>query len=61
MPPPTGPEPGGEAGITPEQYMKDMNIILETNFTEDDEMIDLSKAKKSLFEMEDKLKSLLKD
>jgi hypothetical protein len=61
VPPPSGPEPGGEAGVTPEQYIKDMNIILETNFTEDDEMIDLSKAKKSLFEIDDKLKSLLKD
>jgi len=60
-PPPPGPEPGGEAGVTPEQYERDMNILLEKNFTEDDELIDLSKAKKSLVEIEDKLKSLLKD
>lgn len=60
-PPPPGPEPGGEAGVTPEQYLKDMNILLENNFTEDDELIDLSKAKKSISEIEDKLKSLLKD
>ena len=60
-PPPPGPEPGGEAGVTPEQYERDMNILLENNFTEDDELIDLSKAKKSLVEIEDKLKSLLKD
>ena len=60
-PPPPGPEPGGEAGVTPEQYFKDMNILLENNFTEDDELIDLSKAKKSITEIEDKLNSLLKD
>ena len=60
-PPPPGPEPGGEAGVTPESIERDMNILLESNMFGNDEMIDLSKAKKSLGEMEQKLNSLLKD
>ena len=59
--PPPGPEPGGEAGVTPESVERDMNILLESDMLRDDEMIDLSKAKKSLGEMEQKLNSLLKD
>jgi len=38
-----------------------MNILLESDMIDDDDMIDLSKARKSLGEMEQKLKSLLKD
>jgi hypothetical protein len=60
-PPAPGPEPGGEAGVTPESIEKDMNILLETNMIDQDDVIDLSKAKKSLGEMEQKLNSLLKD
>jgi hypothetical protein len=60
-PPAPGPEPGGEAGITPESIERDMNILLESNMLGGDEIIDLSKAKKSLGEMEQKLNSLLKD
>jgi hypothetical protein len=60
-PPPPGPEPGGEAGVTPESVEKDMNILLETNMIDEDDIIDLSRAKKSLGEMEQKLNSLLKD
>ena len=60
-PPSPGPEPGGEAGVTPESIEKDMNILLETNMIDQDDVIDLSKAKKSLGEMEQKLNSLLKD
>ena len=60
-PPPPGPEPGGEAGVTPESIERDMNILLENDMLSDDEMIDLSRAKKSLGEMEQKLNSLLKD
>jgi hypothetical protein len=60
-PPPPGPEPGGEAGVTPESIEKDMNILLENDLIDDDEMIDLSKARKSLDEIENKLNSLLKD
>jgi hypothetical protein len=59
--PAPGPEPGGEAGVTPESIEKDMNILLENDMLADDEMIDLSRAKKSLGEMEQKLNSLLKD
>jgi hypothetical protein len=60
-PPAPGPEPGGEAGVTPESVERDMNILLESDMLGADEMIDLSKAKKSLGEMEQKLNSLLKD
>jgi hypothetical protein len=60
-PPAPGPEPGGEAGVTPESIEVDMNILLETNMIDGDEMIDLSKVRKSLGEMEQKLNSLLKD
>lgn len=60
-PPAPGPEPGGEAGVTPESIEKDMNILLENDMLDDDELIDLSKARKSLGEMEQKLNSLLKD
>jgi hypothetical protein len=60
-PPAPGPEPGGEAGVTPESIEKDMNILLETNMIDKDDVIDLSRAKKSLGEMEQKLNSLLKD
>ena len=59
--PPPGPEPGGEAGVTPESVIRDMNILLENDLIDDDEMIDLSKARKSLNEIENKLNSLLKD
>jgi hypothetical protein len=59
--PPPGPEPGGEAGVTPESIEKDMNILLEQDLIGKDEMIDLSKARKSLGEIENKLNSLLKD
>jgi hypothetical protein len=59
--PPPGPEPGGEAGVTPESIEKDMNILLENDMIDDDELIDLSKGRKSLGEMEQKLNSLLKD
>ena len=60
-PPSPGPEPGGEAGVTPESVERDMNILLENNMIDGDEIIDLSRAKKSLGEMEQKLNSLLKD
>jgi hypothetical protein len=61
LPPPPGPEPGGEAGVTPESVSRDMNILLENDLIDDDETIDLSKARKSLNEIENKLNSLLKD
>jgi len=61
LPPPPGPELGGEAGVTPESVSRDMNILLENDLIDDDETIDLSKARKSLDEIENKLNSLLKD
>ena len=61
LPPPPGPEPGGEAGVTPESVSRDMNILLENDLIDGDETIDLSKARKSLNEIENKLNSLLKD
>jgi hypothetical protein len=60
-PPPPGPEPGGEAAVTPESIERDMNILLENDLIDGDETIDLSKARKSLDEIENKLNSLLKD
>jgi hypothetical protein len=35
LPPPPGPEPGGEAGVTPESVMRDMNILLENDLIDD--------------------------
>jgi hypothetical protein len=62
-PPPPGPEPGGEAGVTPESFKRDnLKILLENNsLTDEDSYIDLSKGKNSLGEMEAQLSKLLKD
>jgi hypothetical protein len=62
-PPPPGPEPGGDAGITPESFKRDnLKILLENNsLTDEDSYIDLSKGKNSLGEMEAQLSKLLKD
>ena len=62
-PPPPGPEPGGEAGVTPESFKRDnLKILLENNsLTDEDSYIDLSKGKYSLGEMEAQLSKLLKD
>jgi hypothetical protein len=62
-PPPPGPEPGGEAGVTPESFKRDnLKILLESNsLTDEDSFIDLSKGKNSLGEMEAQLSKLLKD
>ena len=54
---------GGEAEITPERLVrnKDLDLILEdTSLFGQDETIDLSKARESLGEMEEKLNDLLK-
>ena len=61
---PPGPEPGGEAGVTPESIEKrdNLKILLENdNMYSDDEFIDLSKAKNNLGEIEDRLNKLLGD
>jgi hypothetical protein len=62
-PPPPGPEPGGEAGVTPESKTREnMNILLEsTDFINEDDFIDLSKARNSLGDMGKELDRLLND
>jgi len=62
-PPPPSPEPGGEAGVTPESKIRDnMNILLERNdMLSDDDFIDLSKARNSLGDIGDELDRLLND
>ena len=62
-PPPPGPEPGGDAGVTPESFKRNnLKILLESNsLTDEDSYIDLSKGKNSLGEMEAQLSKLLKD
>ena len=66
-PPPAGgapgPEPGGEAGVTPESKKEsNYNILLENDdLLSDDEIIDLSRAKNYLGEMEEQLSKLLND
>ena len=62
-PPPPGPEPGGEAGVTPESKNRDnYNILLESeNLLSEDSYIDLSKFKNSLGDMEKELDKLLGD
>jgi hypothetical protein len=58
-PEPPGPEPGGEAGVTPENAMKDdLKILLEKNLF-DTNYMDLSKGINSLNEINDKLKKLI--
>lgn len=61
-PPPPGPEPGGGAGVTPESVNKrdNLKILLESDdLTEDISIIDLSKAKNSLGDIESELDKLL--
>jgi len=60
-PPP--PEPGGIGGITPESKTRDtMNILLESSdLINEDDFIDLSKARNSLGDIGDELDRILKD
>ena len=62
-PPPPGPEPGGEAGVTPESKRRDnMNILLESNdLINEDDFIDLSRARNSLGDIGDELDRILND
>ena len=62
-PPPPGPEPVGDAGVTPESFKRDnLKILLESDsLTDEDSFIDLSKGRNSLGEMEAQLSKLLKD
>ena len=63
MPPPPGPEPGGEAGVTPEGRTRDnLSILLEnSNLIEEEQYIDLSKARNSLGDISQQLDKLLND
>jgi hypothetical protein len=60
---PPGPEPGGDAGVTPESFKRDnLKILVEqSTLTEDESFIDLSKGKNSLGDIESQLSKLLKD
>jgi hypothetical protein len=62
-PPPPSPEPGGGAGITPESKTRDnMNILLESSdLINEDDFIDLSRARNSLGDIGDELDRILKD
>jgi len=64
VPPPSpGPEPGGEAGVTPESRKRDnMNILLESNdLINEDDFIDLSRARNSLGDIGNELDRILND
>ena len=63
-PPPPGPEPGGDAGITPESFGRrdNLKILVENeDLLNEESFIDLSKAKNSLGDMENQLNKLLRD
>jgi len=63
-PPPPGPEPGGEAGVTPESVEKrdNLKILVESEtMYNDEEFIDLSKGKNNLGDIENQLNKLLGD
>jgi hypothetical protein len=58
-PSPAPPAPGPE--LAPESKKSNYNILIEGSLFEDETEIDLSKARNSLIEMEDKLNNLLND
>jgi len=63
-PPPPGPEPGGDAGVTPESFERrdNLKILVENeDFLNEESFIDLSKAGNSLGDMENQLNKLLRD
>ena len=62
-PPPPGPEPGGPAGVTPESFNKDnLQILIENqDLLSESSIIDLSKGKNSLGDIEVELAKLLGD
>jgi hypothetical protein len=61
--PPETPPPGGGGGpeLAPEARESRLNIILEGDWSNDNDEIDLSRARKSLNEMDETLKNLLND
>jgi hypothetical protein len=62
-PPPPSPEPEGLGGVTPESKTRDsMNILLESSdLINEDDFIDLSRARNSLGDIGDELDRILKD
>jgi hypothetical protein len=58
-PPPPGPEAGGGPELAPEQKFPDMNILVENNFIEGKNIIDLNSGQHSLSEIEKELDKLL--
>jgi len=63
IPPPPSPEPSGDAGMTPESKNRDnMNILLESSdLINEDDFIDLSRARNSLGDIGDELDRILND
>jgi hypothetical protein len=58
-PPP--PPAGGEPGVTPESFNKnDLNLILEDKLFTELDVMDLSKGKNALVEIDDRIKEFLK-
>ena len=57
--PPEAPAGAEEAGVTPESKQKDMNILVENDFIEGKQIIDLSGAQKSLGKISQELDKLL--
>jgi hypothetical protein len=58
---PAPPAEPAEPTLAPESVRKDVNIILEGSLVDDSEIIDLSKARESIHEIETKLNKLLED
>jgi len=58
-PPPPGPEAGGGPELAPEQKFPDMNILVENNFIEGKNIIDLDGGQHSLYQIEKQLDKLL--
>jgi hypothetical protein len=58
---PSPPSEPAEPTLAPESVRKDVNIILEGSLVDDSEIIDLSKARESIHEIETKLNKLLED
>jgi hypothetical protein len=58
---PEAPAPGGgDAAVTPESIKdKDMNLLIEDDILRGQDVLDLSKGRKSLGKIEDKLNELL--
>jgi hypothetical protein len=59
--PPPPPPSGGEPGVTPESFNKnDLNLILEDKLFTELDVMDLSKGKNALVEIDDRIKEFLK-